>query len=72
MINLEIGYKFTNFEKLTYHSSKWWYNGVEVKQVVNNGSLSLLIAGVKYGKVKFLKARRKDAVKCEIADDCPF
>lgn len=66
-------YKFSNFTNLLYHSNKWWFDGAEVKEIYNNGSLSFLIAGVKYGKNKFLKQRRKDAIKCTIIiDNCPF
>jgi hypothetical protein len=67
------GWKFSGFEGLLYYQCKWWYNGVLVKEVYNNGSMALLINGVKYGKDKFLKARRKDAVKVVlVVDDLPF
>lgn len=66
-------YKFSKFPNLLYHSNKWWFNGAEIPEIFNNGSLCFLIAGRKYGKNKFLKERRKDAIKCTIIiDNCPF
>ena len=56
------GYCFTDVQGLTWHSGKFWLNDMEVKRVVNNGSLSLLI----YGSKKSIKKLRKTAVPVKI------
>jgi hypothetical protein len=66
------GYYFTNIEGLFWHSGKFWYNETEVKQVYNNGSLSLLM----YGSQKMgIKKLRKFARRCRIkivTESMPF
>jgi hypothetical protein len=66
-------YKFTNMPALMWHSGKWWHMGVEVREYYNNGSMAMVIGGVKYGKKKFIAARKKDAIKFTlIIDESPF
>lgn len=67
------GYRFPSYEGLIFHSGKFWLHEAEVKEVYNNGSLSMVIHGVKRGKEKLLKQLRKEAVKCIIDFiDIPF
>ena len=70
------GYKFHSQPNLVWHSGKFWYNEVEVKEVFNNGSMAMEINGVKKGKKKFLKALKKagNVYKCVIVidDNLPF
>lgn len=65
-----IGYYFTKYHGLIWHSGKFWVNEKETKIVYNNGSKSVLYSGSKLG----LKKLRKQAIKCQIKimDDCPF
>lgn len=57
------GYYFTTIKNLFWHSNKFWFNETEVKQVYNNGSISLLL----YGSSKIgVKKLRKFAKKCKI------
>jgi hypothetical protein len=68
-------YKFHNYPNLVFHSGKFWQNDFEVKEVANNGSISLIINGVKKGKIKLLKELRNknNYYKCTIIiDECPF
>jgi hypothetical protein len=57
------GYYFTNTEGLFWHSGKFWFNEQEIKQVNNNGSLSILLYGSSKRSVKKL---RKFARPCKI------
>ena len=69
------GYKFHSQPQLVWHSNKFWFNEVQVKEVYNNGSMAMVVGGVKRGKEKFLKELRKkgNAYKCTIVVDCaPF
>ena len=54
------GYTFKSVPNLVWHSGKFWMNDKEVKQVCNNGSISLLLYG---SSKKSLKKLRKEAVK---------
>jgi len=66
------GYYFTNVPNLFWHSGKFWMNGKEVKQVYNNGSLSLLLYG---SSKKSIKRLRKCARPCTITiyeEQLPF
>jgi hypothetical protein len=68
-------YKFHQYPNLSFHSGKFWYNEIEVKEIYNNGSISLLINGIKKGKTKLLNQLRqpKNYYKCTIViDECPF
>lgn len=56
------GYYFLNEPGLFWHSGKFWYDEKEVKQVFNNGSLSVLIGNKKLG----VKKLRKNAKPCVI------
>ena len=57
------GYYFTNIDGLFWHSGKFWMDDAEVKQVYNNGSLSIFL----YGKSKrSITKLRKYAKKCTI------
>ncbi len=57
------GYYFTNVDGLFWHSGKFWFNEVEVKEVYNNGSKSILI----YGSTKMgVKKLRTFAKRCKI------
>lgn len=60
------GYVFPDFPNLIFHSGKFWIGEDEVKEVYNNGSVSMIIYGVKRGKKKLLPILRKQAVKCSI------
>ena len=64
------GWIFPSKPGLVWHSGKWWVNGIETRQVYNNGSLSVLYAGSKCS----IKKLRKEAQPCNITihDDCPF
>jgi len=66
------GYYFPGYEGLYWHSGKFWFNEKEVKQVFNNGSLSILL----YGSIKkSIKQLRKLAQPCKIKlikYKCPF
>lgn len=67
------GYKFHSFPSLIFHSGKFWVNEIEVKEVYNNGSVAMVINGVKHGKKKLLQKLRKEAYKVKIEiDNCPF
>ena len=57
------GYYFTEIEGLYFYSGKFWFNEEEVKQVYNNGSLSILLYG---SSKKSIKQLRKQARKCII------
>ena len=57
------GYYFTGYEGLYWHSGKFWFNEEEVKQVYNNGSLSILLYG---STKKSIKQLRKLAKPCKI------
>jgi hypothetical protein len=57
------GYYFTEIAGLYWYSGKFWFNEKEVKQVYNNGSLSLLLYG---SSKKSIKKLRKQAGKCRI------
>lgn len=57
------GYYFINVEGLFWHSGNFWYNEIEVKQVYNNGSLSILLHGSQKLGIKKL---RRFARKCKI------
>lgn len=57
------GYGFRGYDGLFWHSGKFWFNDAEVKQVYNNGSLSLLIYGT---SKKSIKQLRKLAYPCQI------
>jgi hypothetical protein len=57
------GYYFTEIEGLFWHSGKFWFNEKEVKEVNNNGSLSILLYG---GSKKSVKQLRKQARPCKI------
>lgn len=57
------GYYFTNIPCLFWHSGKFWYNEVEVKEVYNNGSKAILLYGSSKTGVKKL---RKFARPCKI------
>lgn len=57
------GYYFIGYEGLFWHSGKFWYNEIEVKQVYNNGSLSILLYG---SSKKSIKQLRKIAKPCKI------
>ncbi len=61
-----IGYIFPEFPNLIFHSGKFWVGENEVQEVYNNGSMSMVIYGVKRGKKKLLPRLRKQAVKCTI------
>jgi len=57
------GYYFIGYEGLLWHSDKFWFNEEEVKQVFNNGSLSILLYG---SSKKSIKQLRKLAKPCRI------
>lgn len=57
-----VGYYFTGYESLYWHSGKFWVNEEEAKMVCNNGSLSVLY----FGSKKSVKQLRKVACKCTI------
>lgn len=57
------GYYFIGYEGLLWHSNSFWLNEVEVKQVYNNGSLSLLLSN---NNKKSIKQLRKLARPCKI------
>ena len=57
------GYYFTGVPDLFWHSGKFWMHEKEVKQVYNNGSMSLLLYG---GSKKSIKQLRKQAHACTI------
>lgn len=57
------GYYFIGIEGLYFHSDKFWFNEEEVKQVYNNGSLSILLYGT---SKKSIKKLRKQARRCRI------
>ena len=57
------GYYFIGYEGLLWHSGAFWLNENEVKQVYNNGSLSLLLYG---NTKKSIKQLRKLAKPCKI------
>ena len=57
------GYYFVGYEGLLWHSGRFWFNEEEVKQVYNNGSLSILIYG---STKKSIKQLRKVAKPCTI------
>jgi len=57
------GYYFIGYEGLIWHSGKFWFNEQEVKQVFNNGSLSILLYG---SSKKSIKQLRKLAKPCRI------
>jgi hypothetical protein len=66
------GYYFTEIEGLIWHSGKFWFNEVEVKEVYNNGSKSILLYGTSKKSVKKL---RKMAHPCKIklfTEQLPF
>jgi hypothetical protein len=54
------GYTFKSVPNLLWHSGRFWMDNKEVKQVNNNGSLSLLLYG---SSKKSIKKLRKEAVK---------
>ena len=57
------GYYFTNTPFLFWHSGKFWYNEIEVKEVYNNGSKSILL----YSSSKIgVKKLRRFAKSCKI------
>ena len=64
------GWFFPSHNGLVFHSGKFWQNHEEVRRVNNNGSVSLLLGGVKYG----LKKLRADAQPCDVTiiDSVPF
>ena len=57
------GYYFPGYEGLYWHSGSFWFNEDEVKQVCNNGSLSILLYG---STKKSIKQLRKIARPCKI------
>lgn len=66
------GYYFLNVPHLFWHSGKFWMHDKEVKQVYNNGSLSLLLYG---SSKKSIKQLRKLARPCKIklfTEELPF
>ena len=66
------GYYFTNIDGLFWHSGKFWFNENEVKEVYNNGSLSILLYG---SSKKSIKQLRKFAKSCKIklfTESLPF
>lgn len=66
------GYYFTNIDGLFWHSGKFWFNENEVKEVYNNGSLSILLYG---SSKKSIKQLRKFAKPCKIklfTESLPF
>jgi len=56
------GYYFPAINGLFWHSGKFWFNEIEVKQVNNNGSLSILLYGNSKKSVKKLRVRK--ILKC--------
>lgn len=57
------GEMFLNIPGLFYHSGKFWYNEVQVKEVYNNGSKSILL----YSSSKIgVKKLRRFAKTCKI------
>lgn len=67
------GFVFRDFPGLIFHSGKFWVGEMPVKEVYNNGSVAMVIYGVKRGKAKLLPILRKQAVKCLIElTVCPF
>jgi hypothetical protein len=57
------GYYFPNINGLFWHSGSFWMFEEKVKQVENNGSLSILL----YGSSKRSVAKlRKTARKCKV------
>ena len=66
------GYYFPAIDGLFWHSGKFWFNEIEVKQVNNNGSLSILLYG---NSKKSVKKLRKIARPCKIklfTEQLPF
>ena len=57
------GYYFTNIDNLFWHSGKFWMNDIEVKEVYNNGSKSILLYGIEKRGIKKL---RQFAKPCKI------
>lgn len=57
------GYYFVGYEGLYWHSGEFWFNEEKVKQVYNNGSLSILLYG---SSKKSVKQLRKLARSCKI------
>jgi hypothetical protein len=57
------GYYFIAYEGLYWHSGHFWFNEEKVKQVENNGSLSILLYGTSKKSVKKLRAM---ALPCTI------
>lgn len=66
------GYYFIGKQGLFWHSGKFWFNEIEVKQVYNNGSLSILLHGYqKLGVKKLRKLARKCRIKI-FTEPIPF
>ena len=57
------GYYFLGYEGLLWHSGSFWVNEEQVKQVFNNGSLSILLYG---SSKKSVRQLRKLATPCKI------
>lgn len=66
------GYYFTNIEGLFWHSGKFWFNEMEVREMYNNGSKSILLYG---NSKRSIKKLRRFAKPCKIklfTEQLPF
>lgn len=66
------GYYFIGYEGLLWHSGKFWYNEIEIKQVYNNGSLSILLYGTSKKSIKQLRKLARPCIIKLLKETLPF